>query len=41
MDREIANDFLDYVEALFTIESKPLYGASVYCDVCQFNKISG
>ena len=30
MDREIANDFLDYVEALFKLEFKPLYGDSVY-----------
>ena len=41
MDREIANDFLDYVEALFKLEFKPLYGDSVYCDCGHFNKLSG
>lgn len=41
MDRELANDFLDYVEALFKLEFKPLYGASVYCDCGHFNKLSG
>lgn len=41
MDREIANDFLNYVEALFELEFKPLYDASVYCDCGHFDKISG
>ena len=41
MDREIANDFLDYVEELFKLEFKPLYGDSVYCDCGHFNKLSG
>lgn len=41
MDREIANDFLDYVEALFKLEFKPLYGDYVYCDCGHFDKFSG
>lgn len=41
MDRETAENYLDYVKALFKLEFEPLYGDYVYCDCGNFNKLSG